>query len=85
HMLSSMIFIPHGYEVAYLPEPVSIDNELFSLTFLTEGTGDMLTVQLEYATKRALYPAEDYTRIRNFFEQLVSLFNEKIVLTKSTE
>lgn len=79
---TSILTIPSGYKIGYLPKPLNSNNDLYELNYGVKQKGNKLTITLEYYFKKAIYPASDYFRLKSFFAQVVKKGNEKIVLSK---
>jgi len=84
YTLKSEIVIPPGYKVDFLPDRSTLNDELFELDYFMEELHGSIHVSFSYSFKKAVYPAENYNRIKAFFDRVVKKGNEKIVLTKVT-
>ena len=84
-VLTSTIPIPEGYKVDYLPEDLTIKNELFELNYAVKTLGDKLQVVLNYYFKKPIYQSDKYIKIKYYFHEIVAKGNDKIVLVKSVE
>jgi len=81
--LTNSISIPEGYVVDYLPKQLSIKTELFELSFVSSKANDKIILNLDYYFKKSVYSAEEYTRIKHYFSEIIKIGNEKVVLKKT--
>ena len=74
---------PKGYEFSELPEPVVVKDPPLSLavSFFREGTGFRFVRHVRIDT--ATWPAEDYDRLKSFFDTLQEADRQVVVFTKS--
>lgn len=79
---SSVINVPEGYTVDFLPEKRTISNALFELRYEPIIHENDVEVQFSYHFKKAVYSARDYSKIKFFFKEIVKKGNEKVVLVK---
>ncbi|MBN2486793.1 MAG: DUF3857 domain-containing protein [Bacteroidales bacterium] len=82
HRYSSMVLVPEGYTVEYLPADVKIDNNNFSLTYNTTSQNNSVTIIAQYCFKKAVYEADEYKMLKYYFAELILKLNDRIVLTK---
>ena len=82
HSFNSEITIPTGHKIEYLPEDEKISNESFEFIFATVINDNKITVNLSYSFKQSVYPAEDYSKIKYYFNEIIKKGNDKIVLVK---
>ncbi len=77
------IEIPKGYKVDYLPESLKINNDQFQLFYSvgTDETGKIL-LSFNFYFKKPVYEADQYTKIKYYFNEVVNKGSEKIVLVK---
>ncbi len=76
------IMIPEGYKVAYLPEPLNIDDKLVSFNTDYQTNDKVLTVTGNMNFKMGLYAPKYYRLLKAHVEEVVASFNEKIILEK---
>lgn len=81
-IFNSTISIPEGYQVDFLPENATLNNELFDLNYSTKTLSDKIQISLTYSFKKAIYQPTDYLKIKDFFNEIIRKGNEKVVLTK---
>lgn len=79
---NSTLSIPEGYVVDFMPEDLQIHNDLFELNYIAKKYNDKLQVTFYYYFKKPIYEADDYSKIKNYFNEIVKKGNEKIVLMK---
>ena len=76
------ITIPQGYEVAYLPEPLSIEDKLVSFNTDYQTHQDIISVKGNLNFKFGNYPPQNYKMLKAHIEKAVASFNDKIILQK---
>jgi len=81
----SEIEIPEGFEVSYIPENKSVDNDLYSLFYQSFQTEGKLVVNFSYLFKNAVYQPDMYARIKLMFNDIIKLGTNKIVLSPKSE
>ncbi|MFB6317134.1 hypothetical protein [Saccharicrinis sp. FJH54] len=76
--------IPDGYVVDFKPLNKKVDNDLFELEYrIEEGNNqNELIVLLSYKFKDKEYPAQDYEKLKSYYELILEKANENIVLKK---
>lgn len=77
---SCKIRIPEGYRLEYLPANKETDNSLFSLSYLTKVSDDVIDVSMQYLLKKSIYLPEEYQQIKKCLDDIVEKSREKIVL-----
>jgi len=80
----SSITIPAGYQVESMPTEEKISNDLFELTYtiITEPTN--ISLAFEYSFKKPVYAAEDYSKIKSYFDKIAIKGKEKLIFAKTT-
>jgi len=78
----SIIEIPEGYRVTYLPSNQNIDDHLMTIKYNIISTDKSLTVDGQIEYKKAVYSSGEYLRIKNRLDTIVKTFNDQIVLEK---
>ncbi|MDP4239408.1 MAG: DUF3857 domain-containing protein [Bacteroidota bacterium] len=74
--------IPEGYKVDFLPPNDRIKNDQFELEYLTSTSGNKINVSLIYYFKIPVYDADEYNKIKYYFNEIVNKGSEKIVFVK---
>lgn len=77
------IEIPEGYKVEFVPENFKVENDLVEMNYIINQTNNKLEITFTNFFKKAVYPAEVYSKIKYYMNQMVKKGNEKIVLIKS--
>jgi transglutaminase-like putative cysteine protease len=79
---TKIYLIPGSFEIVNCPKNINIQNEFteFSRNYKIEGTKITEIEITRY--KRARLPASDYNKIKEFYNQLAQLTNEKIIIKK---
>jgi len=76
------ITIPEGYEIAYLPEPLNIDDKLVMFNTNYQTHENIITVTANLNFKLGIYRSKYYRLLKAHVENAVTSFNEKIILQK---
>ncbi len=79
---TSIIEIPEGYKVDFVPENFKVKNDLVEMEYSVNQTDNKLEINFTNYFKLAEYPAKDYSKIKFYLNQIVKKGNEKIVLVK---
>jgi transglutaminase-like putative cysteine protease len=83
-VFSTTITIPVKYQIESLPKAQTIENDLFKMDYqaikIDEKT---IVVRGTYTTTKAVYTADEYAKIRFYFNELITKFNSKVVLIKA--
>jgi hypothetical protein len=80
---NSIITIPEGYQIDYIPQENEIKNSLFELSYKVVKENNRLNLILQYYFKTSEYSTENYDRIKSYFYEIVKKGNEKIVFIKT--
>jgi hypothetical protein len=78
------IQIPEGYQIDFLPQPVKIKNDQFEMNYSVASDEEKILVELSYYFKGSVYPAQDYIKIKYYFNEIVNKGNEQVVFSKSS-
>jgi len=78
----SQINIPDGYKVDFLPSNDKISNDQFELEYSAVADETKVQVNLIYYFKTPIYRAEDYSKVKYYFKDIVTKGTAKIVLAK---
>lgn len=78
----SVLEIPSGFLLSELPAGYHLENELAEINLNYSIDGRILRVKGNYKFKKSTYAANEYSRIKFYFDQIVKNFNEPIVLEK---
>lgn len=82
---SSVIEIPEGYKVEYLPRKSEINNKIISLNYLAQEVDGKIEVKAGYKMNKNMYAANEYLVIKNILTSMIQRFSEMIVLVKKEE
>ncbi|HLO89721.1 MAG TPA: DUF3857 domain-containing protein [Lentimicrobium sp.] len=78
---SIKIKIPEGYKVFSKPAPFTVNNKNIRIVYtINDNEPGYLTVVALYMFKKDVYPAENYNEIKDYYNKIVSKFNENIIL-----
>ncbi|MDR2955996.1 MAG: DUF3857 domain-containing protein [Prevotella sp.] len=78
----SVVNIPEGYKVEYMPDSFTIDNDLMTITYTAKVENNDITVNAGYSFKQIVYAAEDYAKLQSLFTDIIKKFSEMVVLEK---
>ncbi|MDR0232584.1 MAG: DUF3857 and transglutaminase domain-containing protein [Dysgonamonadaceae bacterium] len=80
----SIIHIPEGYKVDYLPKEVKHDGKQMIINYTAVENPEKKQIEIiaNYQFKNYIYEAKDYQTLKVLFDQMIKTFNETIVLSK---
>lgn len=78
----SVIEIPEGYEVEYLPKDINSDNRLMTIKYSTKTEDNQIIIDSFFEFKTNIYDAKDYIRLKATFSIIMKQFNDMVVLKK---
>lgn len=78
----SVIEIPEGYRVEYLPKEMKHDSRVISIYYTAEEANGQVQVKAGYDFKSNLYDAKDYMRLKSTFNEIIKQFSEMVILVK---
>ncbi|WP_343693616.1 DUF3857 domain-containing protein [Chitinophaga sp.] len=83
-MYTLNLTIPEGYVVEELPKStmVKLNEEEGLFQYLIQQTENTVQFRSRIKLNRAVFPADDYTTLRDFFDMIVKKQSEQIVLKK---
>ena len=82
YKFEALISLPEGYNIVYIPEEVSINNDYAILEYKTDHQQDTIIVNSLFEFKKVIYPPESYQDLRKIYGQFISTVNDKILLKK---
>ncbi len=82
NLLTSSIAIPDGYEIDYIPDDSRINNDLFELQYSVNQKDNFIKIIFLSYFKKAVYSADEYSKIKFYFNEIVKRSNEKVVFKK---
>ncbi len=84
HNINIIFTIPEGWEVEETPKPIAqvTANEGFALKILSQVTNNTVSVICRLSNNRLLFPAEEYTGLKMFFDDMAKLSKDMIVLKR---
>ncbi|HLN52331.1 MAG TPA: transglutaminase domain-containing protein [Lentimicrobium sp.] len=75
------IRIPENYKVISKPENIGINNKNVRIIYVVnEQTPGVLNIIGSYQFKKDVYPVEEYLNLKAYYDQIITKFNEKVVL-----
>lgn len=82
-VMSAELEIPDGYRIKKLPETITRDNELMSFSYISSQVDGKIIIHASYLLKNAVYPAEGYKKLRQFYALILKKLQERIYLEKT--
>ncbi len=73
-------FIPEGFEIEHLPEPVEISNRFGSFRAAVEQLDNRIVYTRQLSIRKGVYPAEVYPEVYDFYRSVVKADHGKLVL-----
>ncbi|HLN52330.1 MAG TPA: transglutaminase-like domain-containing protein [Lentimicrobium sp.] len=81
YSFESSISIPEGFSLSSKPEELIVENPDIKISyFVNDKEPGIIRVYGSYELKKDVYPADYYTKIKQYFNIIVSRLNEKLVL-----
>jgi len=78
----SKVRIPEGFTVTYIPAEMKLDNEDFSVSYSCTLEGNIISAKASYTFKKVIYPATLYTTLKSYYDTIIKVLNDKIVVTR---
>ncbi len=80
----AIINIPDNYKIESLPKSqiISLPDKTVSCTFKAVGSGKNISVIFQITLQKTWFEPAEYGNLREFFNQIISMQEEMIVLTK---
>jgi hypothetical protein len=78
----SVIRIPEGYTITYVPAEIELDNENISIYYSCVSDGNNISAKASYTFKKSVYPATLYSTLRVYHDTIIKALNDKVVITK---
>lgn len=78
----SYIEIPKNYSVKYLPANKFVKNTFFELNYNSQTIDGELVISFSYKLHKQVYSADDYTLLKSFFKDIITIANDKIVIQR---
>lgn len=76
------ITIPEGYVLNSIPEPFVQDDQLVQIMVYYTLSDGVLNIKGHYNFKKAIYPVDEYSKLREHIDTIVEQFNRQVVLEK---
>lgn len=84
HQDKVVIMVPEGYEAGELPGPVTVRDEPFVLTVTYAQAADQIVMTRRLDVNAAVWPVEEYARLKAFSEKVHEANRVAITLTRKT-
>lgn len=81
-IFKATINIPAGYKVISLPEKFKSESDLADLNLEFKESGGIVEAEASYRFKKAVYPPEEYSRIKGIKDLIIKKFNEPLIFEK---
>lgn len=78
----SVLEIPEGYKIEYIPESYSVDNDIIQISYTCQKNENIIETNAFYTLKSNIYEASDYEALKQSFAEVIKRFSEMIVLVK---
>lgn len=80
----SVLKIPQGYTIEYLPKSNSlIDGELkLSFNYVVEQNINVVSIKVDILRKKLIYESKEYDTLKKFYDSVEKMMNESIILKK---
>lgn len=77
--------IPEGYKVESLPSPIRIvmEDKAASYTMNIMSDENQIQIKVTQEISKAIFAPEDYGMIKDFFQKIIEIQNDKIILKKT--
>jgi hypothetical protein len=80
---NSEIEIPEGYKLFFLPTNQQTLNNLVQFEYkITQIGSNKILITGYYSFSQSIYDANDYYKLKSYYNDIIKKFNEKIVLVK---
>ena len=79
------ITVPANYTIKYIPESKEFENQAFKLTYSATSENNIITIKFSYWFKLPKYKAEEYEELKKYYDDIISVSNQKVVLTRPAE
>ena len=82
---STIIDIPEGYRVEYLPRTSNVNNKILTLNYTAKEENNKIIVIANYTLKKNIYDASEYIMLKSVFTSMIQRFSDMIILTRIQE
>ena len=81
-IFQSVIPIPEGYKAEFVPLSSKINTSLFELEYSSKVEDNKVVINFSWYFTKPIYAANEYSRIKAYFNEIVRKGHEKVVLSK---
>jgi hypothetical protein len=76
--------LPEGYELDALPKNIRmiLPDTSVSISRMVQVNGNVLQTLVQLDFKKAVYPADQYAELHEFYQRLFDILNEQFVMRK---
>lgn len=78
----SLIVIPDGYEVDYIPKQTRLDNDVVTFNYNVDLIDNAIRIVSDYKLKQNIYEASQYNDLKMSFAKMIDQLGEMVVLKK---
>lgn len=78
----SVIEIPDGYEVEFLPKSSHPKNETMAINYDAKVDGNKIIIEAGYEMNKNIFSAGEYNILKAMFAGAIGRFSEMVVLVK---
>lgn len=80
---TTVIEIPEGYKVKYLPEPMDNDHSIMAIRYSAVTDGKIIRIMAGYNIKKDVYYPLEYPSLKTMYGEMVRQLSDRIILTKT--
>ena len=81
----TILEVPENYTLPTLPAPFKVNDELAEINLDYDFSDGVLVAKGNYRFKKSIYEANEYPRIKKYFDDIVKHFNQPVVLELKRE
>jgi hypothetical protein len=81
-IFTSTIVVPENYKIESLPRSSLVNNDLVAVELKVMLEEGVVRITGNYAFKKAVYQPSEYARLKHHFNEIIRVFNEKVVLVR---
>ena len=81
-VFKNVLSVPDGYSISKLPSNYTFEDDLVKLYFKASELNGLVACEGLYLFKKSVYEPQEYTRLKQHMDDIISHFNEKLVLVK---
>jgi hypothetical protein len=82
-IFNSVITIPEGFEVEFLPSDFKFNNNLMEFNYAIKVEGNIIRVTGDYFLKKSIYQPNEYSSLKHFVGEIIKKLNQEIILIRN--